>query len=39
MHVMVKDPNAESISYLDINSLYPFVMSAIEFPVGHLIIR
>ena len=29
----------ESISYLDVNSLYPFVMSTIEFPVGHLIIR
>ena len=39
MHVMVKDPNIESISYLDVNSLYPFVMSMIEFPVGHPIIR
>ena len=39
MHVMVKDPNVKSISYWDVNSLYPFVMSTIEFAVGHLIIR
>ena len=39
MHVMVKDSNVESISYLDVNSFYPFMMSMIEFPVGHPIIR
>ena len=39
MHVMVKDPNIESISYLDVNSLCPFMMSMIEFPVGRPIIR
>ena len=27
MHTMVKDPSNESISYLDINYLYPFMMS------------
>ena len=39
MHVNVKDPNKQKIRYLDINSLYPFVMSITEFPVGHPIMR
>ena len=39
MHVIVKDTNVEGVSYLDVNSLYPFMMSMIEFPVSHLIIR
>ena len=39
MHVNVKDPNKQKIRYLDVNSLYPFVMSITEFPVGHPMIR
>ena len=39
MHVNVKDPNKQKIRYLDINSLYPFIMSITEFPVGHPIMR
>ena len=29
----------ESIRYLDVNSLYPYVMSITEFPIGHPVIR
>ena len=39
MHVDVKDPNKWKIRYLDVNSLYPFVMSITEFPVGHPMIQ
>ena len=39
MHVSVRDPDRQSISYLDVNSLYPYVMSVTEFPVGHPEIR
>ena len=35
MHVSVRDPDRQSISYLDVNSLYPYIMSVTEFPVGH----
>ena len=39
MYCCVEDPEHECISYLDINSLYPYVMSEIDFPLGHLEIR
>ena len=39
MHVSVRVPDRQSISYLDVNSLYPYVMSVTEFPVGHPEIR
>ena len=39
MHVTVKDPNKQSIRYLDVNSLYPYVMVNTEFFVGHPVIR
>ena len=35
MHVVVRNPNRQTIRYLDVNSLYPFVMSTTKFPVGH----
>ena len=35
----VEDPENERISYLNINSLYPYVMSKIDFPLGHAEIR
>ena len=38
MHAIVKDPEKQSIKYLDVNSLYPYVMANIDFPVGHPII-
>ena len=38
-HVNVKNPNKQKIKYLDINSLYPFLMSITEFPVGHPMIQ
>ena len=37
MHVAIKDPQKESIAYLDVNSLYPYVMANVEFPVGHAV--
>ena len=39
MHTLVKNPDKQSIRYLDVNSLYPYVMSITEFPVGHPTIR
>ena len=39
MHINIKDPNKQKIRYLDVNSLYLFVMSIMEFPVGHSMIR
>ena len=35
MYCNVRDPQYEKIRYLDVNSLYPYVMSEIEFPLGH----
>ena len=35
MYCCTEDPKNESISYLDVNSLYPYVMSEIDFPLGH----
>ena len=39
MHCSIDDPDEEEIKYLDINSLYPYVMSKVEFPIGHPEIR
>ena len=39
MYCSVGDPENESISYLDVNSLYPYVMSETDFPLGHPKIR
>ena len=39
MYCCVEDPENESISYLGVNSLYPYVMSEIDFPLGHPEIR
>ena len=39
MHAIVRDVVHESISYLDLNSLYPYVMATTDFPIGHLVIR
>ena len=36
---MKKKPQHEEIRYLDVNSLYSYVMSEIEFPLGHSEIR
>ena len=38
MHVKVKDHRTQCIRYLDANSLCPYVMANVEFPVGHHII-
>ena len=39
MHALVKNPAKQSIRYLDVTSLYQYVMSITEFLVGHLTIR
>ena len=39
MYCLVPDPKEEEIVYLDVNSLYPYVMSKVNFPVGHPEIR
>ena len=39
MHCSITNPNEEEIKYLDVNSLYPYVMSKVEFPIGHPEIR
>ena len=39
MYCCVDDPKSEVIRYLDVNSLYPYVMGEIEFPIGHPKIR
>ena len=39
MYCSVDDPENESISYLDLNLLYPYVMSEIDFLLGHPEIR
>ena len=35
MHCSVLKPEEEEIVYLDVNSLYPYVMSKVQFPIGH----
>ena len=39
LHCRVLDRTKEEIVYLDVNSLYPYVMSKIKFPVGHPEVR
>ena len=39
MHAIVRDVAPESISYLDVNSLYLYVKTAIDFPNGHPVIQ
>ena len=39
MHCLVNDPDVEEIKYLDVNSLYPYVMNKVKFPIGHPEIR
>ena len=39
MHCSITNPNEEEIKYLDVNSLYPYVMTKVEFPIGHPEIR
>ena len=38
-HAVVRDVAGESISYLDVNSVYPYVMATIDFPNGHPVIQ
>ena len=38
MHCSVRD-SEEEIVYLDVNSLYPYIMSKVNFPIGHPEIR
>ena len=35
MYYNVRDPQHKNLPYLDVNSLYPYVMSEIEFPLSH----
>ena len=35
MHTKVTDVDSQVICYLDVNSLYPYVMSKANFPIGH----
>ena len=39
MHTKVRDVDSQVICYLDVNSLYPYVMSKTKFPIGHPMIR
>ena len=39
MHTRVTDMDSQVIRYLDVNSLYPYVMSKTKFPIGHPTIR
>ena len=39
LHCSVTNRQREEIVYLDVNSLYPYVMSQIKFPIGHPEIR
>ena len=35
MHTKVTDVDSQVIHYLDVNSLYPYVMSKTKFSIGH----
>ena len=35
MHTKVTDIDSQVIHYLDVNSLYPYIMSKTKFPIGH----
>ena len=39
MHCHIADPRNQCLKYLDVNSLYPYKMSRVEFPMGHPEIR
>ena len=39
MYCNVRDPQHEKIRYFYVNSLYPYVMSEIDYPLGHPEIR
>ena len=39
MHTKVTDVDSQVIRYLNVNSLYPYVMSKTKFPIGHPTIR
>ena len=39
MHTKVTDVDSQVIHYLDMNSLYPYVMSTTKSPIGHPTIR
>ena len=39
MHTKVTDVDSQVIHYLDVNSLYPYIMSKTKFPIGHPTIR
>ena len=39
MYCSVSNTIKEEIKYLDVNSLYPYVMSNLEFPIGHPEVR
>ena len=39
IHTKVTDMDSQVIRYLDVNSLYPYVMSKTKFPIGHPMIR
>ena len=39
MRCSITNPDVEEIKYLDLNSLYPYVMNKVEFPIGHPEIR
>ena len=39
MHTKVTDVDSQVIRYLDVNSLYPYVISKYKFPIGHPTLR
>ena len=39
MHTKVTDVDSQVIHYLDLHSLYPYIMSKTKFPIGHPMIR
>ena len=39
MHTKVTDVDSQVIRYLDVNSLYPYVISKTKFPIRHPTIR
>ena len=39
MHTKVTDVDSQVIHYLDVNSLYPYIMSKTKFPIGHPMIH
>ena len=39
MYCPVEEPDHQEIQYLNMNSLYPYIMAEIHFPIGHPEIR